>query len=126
MTETEVLEQVTIFNHFASQKPWLDVDIAEFSPHAAVLHCGIDLSVEIDIEIRFDMVFFVSLLMTWKTDTTSSVLQLMTGEEAKQLNMKYRIEQGCHLFAFSPEDLAADTRCLIAAKSFSWRQISRT
>lgn len=126
MTQSEALSQVATFNDLVRDKLWLDVDLAECSPQAVVLHCGIDLSVGPDIEIRFDTVFFVSMLMTWKTDTSSSVLQVLTGEEAWRINGQYRIEQGYHLFTFQPEDLANGVRCLVAAKSFSWRVVDRT
>lgn len=126
MTESEALSQVAIFNDHVKEKLWLDVDLAECSPQAVVLHCGIDLSVGPDIEIRFDTVFFSSLLMTWKTDTAFSVLQILTGEDAMRVNIQYRVEQGYHLFAFQPEDLADGVRCLIAAQAFSWREMART
>lgn len=126
MTQSEVLSQVAIFNDLVKEKPWLDVDLAECSPQAVVLRCGIDLSVGPDLEIRFDTVFFASLLMTWKTDTASSVLRVLAGEEAVRVNMQYRVEQGYHLFAFQPEDLADGVRCLIAAQAFSWREITST
>lgn len=59
--------------------------------------------------------------MTWKTDTSLPVLRVLTGDEARSINKRYRVEQGYHLFAFQPEDIADDARCIIAAKAFSWK-----
>jgi hypothetical protein len=126
MTYTEVFSQVANLNGILQGKPWLDIDVVDCSPQAVVLACGIDLSVGPDIEIRFDSVFLACLLMTWKTDTSSPVLQILTNEEAMQTNRLYCVEQGHHLFAFQPEDRGREARCLIAAKSLSWQAISRT
>jgi len=122
MTQTEAFNQVAMFNAFVGKKLWLDVDVVECSPESVVLHGGIDLSVGPDVEIRFDTIFFVSLLMTWRTDTSSPILKILTGEDACRINRQYRIEQGRHLFAFLPEDFD-EARCLIAAGSFCWRVI---
>ena len=126
MNQSEALSQAAIFNDLVREKLWLDVDLAECSPQAVVLLCGIDLSMGPDIEIKFDMIFFVSLLMTWKTDTSFPVLQVLTGEDAVLVNKQYRVEQGYHLFTFQPEDLASGVRCMIAAQAFSWRLMART
>ena len=126
MTQSEALGEVAIFNEIVRKKPWLDVDVAECSPQAVVLHCGIDLSEGPEMEVRFDTVFFASLLMTWKTDTSLPILQVLTGEEAFRINGQYQVEQGYHLFAFQPEYLADGVRCLIAAQAFSWREMART
>ena len=123
MTQSETISQVAIFNDFVSKKPWLDVDLIECSQQVAVLHCGIDLSLGPDLEVRFNTVFFASLLMAWKTDTTLPILQILTGDEAFRINGQYRIEQGYHLFAFQPEDLTEGVRCIIAAQNFTWREM---
>ena len=73
MTQSEALSQVEIFNDFAKSKPWLDIDLAECTPISIVLDCGIDLSVGPDFEIIFDTIYFTSLLMSWKTDTSFPV-----------------------------------------------------
>lgn len=121
MIESEAINQARIFNDLCQKKPWLDIDLAECSPECLILHCGIDLSIGPEIELRFDSPFFSSLLMTWKTDTSLAVLHVLTGEEAILLNTRYRVEQGYHWFMFHPEDLDDDARCMIAAKAFSWQ-----
>lgn len=123
MNQTEAIAQVAILNEFLKSKPWLDVDVVECSPQTVVLDCGIDLSLGPDIEIRFESIYLASLLMTWKTDTSHPVLQLLTGEEAYHINRQYRVEQGYHLFAFQPEDIEQGIRCLIGAHSFSWKNV---
>lgn len=125
MTDDEALNQVAMLNEIFSKKPWLDIDVVECSPHAVVLDCGIDLTVGPDIEVRFESVFLVFLLMAWKTDTSFPVLRLLGGEEGYKLNAQYQVEIGHHLFSFQPEYLAEGVRCLIAAKSMSWRHVIR-
>jgi len=123
MTDLELREYVADLNSFLNSKPWLDIDVIQCSSHSAVLHCGIDLTEGPEIEIKFDSIFFVSFLMSWKTDTSRPVLEILTGKDAVRVNMLYQIEQGHHLFAFSPEYLEGDTRFVIAARSISWRKI---
>jgi hypothetical protein len=121
MTPSEALNQAMIFNDLCRKNPWLDIDLVQCSPQSVILHGGIDLSVGPDIELRFDTVFFACLLMTWKTDTSLPVLQVLTGEEAIAVNGRYRVEHGYHLFTFQPEYVADGVRCMIAAKTFCWR-----
>jgi hypothetical protein len=124
MTQSDILTQVALFNNLVKQKPWLDIDLVECSPRSVILDCGIDLSVGPDLVVKFDTVFFASLLMTWKTDTTSPVLQVLTGEDEVRVNQQYRVERGYYLFAFQPEDLAEGVCCIIAAQQFSWQVLT--
>jgi hypothetical protein len=123
MTELEIRDQVARLNALLQSKPWLDVDVVECSPRSVVLDCGIDLSVGPDIEITFGSVFFVSLPMTWNTDTSVPVLTLLSDDEARQVNLRYQIEMVHHLFAFHPEYLPQDALCLVAAKEITWREL---
>jgi len=70
MTQCEALNQANIFNDLFKEKPWLDIDLVECSPQSVILHCGIDLSIGPDIELRFNTIFLASMLMTWKTNSS--------------------------------------------------------
>ena len=122
MLASDLLEQVAAFNDHLQTNLWLDIELRMCSPHTLVLDCGIDLSSKPDVEMRFGTVFFTSILMSWKTDTSvGHVMQVVSGLEAVKLNEQYQVERGFHLFAFQPEGLSGEASCLIAAKEFSWR-----
>jgi hypothetical protein len=125
MTDDEVQKQVLILNKLLQEKPWLDIDLVECSPYSLVLDCGLDLTVGADLEIRFSDIFLTSMVMAWKTDTSKPVIRVLTGVEAYSINVKFRVDEGYHLFSFQPENLTADTSCIIAAKSFTWSEIHR-
>jgi hypothetical protein len=126
MTEELVLSVVKSFNAFARQKPWLDFDVAIFSPFRVTLHAGLDPSApQPDVEIQFDDVFCVATLMSWKSDTTRPILRVLTDSEAWKVNGRFKVEEGYHLFSFQPEDYPEDFGCLFVAKRLTWRKHSQ-
>ena len=127
LISVESQHQIAAFNEFAQRTLWLDFELVSCSQISAVLTCGADLSFNPDAEIRFDGIFFASMLMSWKTDTSiGPVVQVVSGSEAVKLNQQYQVERGFHLFEFQPEGLSGEARCLIAAKEFSWWVITHS
>jgi len=124
MKQQDLQNRIEQLNRLLTTFPWLDIDVSQCSSTTVILEAVVDLSSKPSFEFRFESVFAVELLMTWKTDTSVPVLQLLTGQDAFDFNKRYRVEQGHHLFAFQPEDVSKDARCIIAAQSFSWRELS--
>lgn len=120
MNVIEIKNVVEKLNSFIQKGLWLDFEVCQNSKNKLTLHGGIDLLYSHDIEIRFEDVFFVSLPMEWKTDTKSTVVQLLEGEDAKAVNIRFKVEQGYHIFKFTPEDYPEDFGCLIGAKTISY------
>ena len=120
MNASEIKVVVGKINSFIQQGLWLDFEVCQYSKNKLTLIGGIDLIYSHDIEIYFEDVFFVSLPMEWKTDTKRNVFQLLEGEDAKTVNIRFKVEQGYHIFKFTPEDYPDDFGCLIGAKSISY------
>ena len=116
--------QVQSLNAYIQGCPWFDFDIIKCDPYRLIIHGGLDLSVDAEVAIQFDNIFAVSTLMTWKTDTSRQCLSVLSGEEARRLNLQYHLEQGHHLYAFQPEYYPDTFRCWIAAKTMSWQPLA--
>ena len=123
MTDRGVRDSVESFNALVQSRLWLDFDVVASGPQTTVVDCGLDLTVGPEIRLEFSGVYFQTILMAWKTDTSRPVLKLLDAADAVRINSMYRIERGHHLFAFQPEDLAADARCIIAAKAIVWKSL---
>jgi hypothetical protein len=117
--------RVNEINAFIQQNLWLDFEVIEYKKSRLTIFGSIDVSVQHDIEIHFDDIFFVSLPMEWKTDTSNIVLTMLEGESAVSLNKKFQVEQDYHIFKFIPEDYLEDFGCYIAAKNISYKIINK-
>lgn len=114
-------DTVERINALLQQRPWFDFEVMEYQGYALTVVGSIDPSGPHQLEIRFDRVFAVSLPMEWRTDTSRPPLTLLTGEPAAAVNRRFRVEQGHHVFRFSPEDYPEDFGCLIAAQGIEFR-----
>lgn len=107
-------------NSFLRTKLWMDFEVSRYLDHQLTIIGSVDPSSHHDIEIVFDGVAFVSFPIEWKTDTTKIVLTMVNGSEARELNMRFQVEIGHHIFRFAPEYYPADFSCLIGAKTISY------
>ena len=114
---------VSEVNEYLQNRPWFDFEIMEYQGDTLVVMGGIDISTPPEIEVRFRGVYFVSLLMEWKTNTTTPPLRLIDGEAAARTNRRFRVEQGHHIFSFTPEDFPADFACLLGARDISFKVV---
>lgn len=96
--------------------PWMDFEVWEYVGNELTVAGSIDPSARPDLFIRFSEVFFVSLPIEWNTDTSRRVFSVLEGEEAIGWNLRFRVEQGHHLFSFAPEDHPPGFKCVVAAK----------
>ena len=71
MEENRAKRAVDDINTYLQQNPWFDFEIMEYGGDTLVVMASLDTSAPHDLEIRFKGVFFVSLPMEWKTDTSS-------------------------------------------------------
>lgn len=124
MNINELINIVNKINTFITQGLWLDFEVNQYKNSKLKIIGGIDLLYSPDIEINFEDVFFVSLPFAWKSDTKKEVFQLLEDENARTVNIMYKVEQGYHIFKFTPEDYPADFGCLIGAKSISYNILS--
>lgn len=116
----KIIAEIT--DHICKQL-WMDFEITQYSKNKLIVAGIIDPSSPIhNIEICFEYVFFISLPLEWKTDTSSCILELLEGENAYLINRQFQVEQGYHIFKFTPEDYPNTFGCLIGAKRIAYKK----
>jgi hypothetical protein len=96
---------------------WFDFHVLKFDNSKLVIGGGVDLTYFHTLEIIFDDVFFVSAFFKgWRSDTRTIVFSIP--DNVRDLNLKFKIENGYQLFKFTAEDYAESI--LIAARDFSF------
>jgi hypothetical protein len=123
MNLDEATQVVFEINAVLKTKPWFDFEVMEYVGYNLVVMGGIDTSAPHSLEIKFKDVFFVSLPMCWGTDTSIAPLTIVTREAALEINEKFRVEQGNHIFSFRPEDYPFGFGCLIGSKGISFTKV---
>lgn len=104
---------------FIKQEKWFDFMVKQYVDNELTLHGGLSLTYP-DIEIKFKDVFFTSLPMEWKTDTSAVIISILMGEEERITSEKFQVEYLHYIFKFIPEDYPDNFSCLIAAKQISY------
>ena len=94
MTEQEIKIVVHQINDYLSEQLWMDFEIAEYSKYVMRISGCLDFSGQPNLEIILHDVFFASAVFAWTTDTARQAVELIEGEEARQINMKFHVEQG--------------------------------
>jgi hypothetical protein len=120
MDESQVVRVVDRINQHVCQQPWCDFEVKEYRGTKLVVTGSLDLSAAHIFEVWFEGVFFVSMPMEWKTDTSRPTLALMVGEGAASVNRRFRVERGHHIFRFTPEDYPEDFGCLVGAREIGF------
>ncbi|GIO67640.1 hypothetical protein [Paenibacillus cookii] len=124
METLETKKVVEDINTFIRSQLWLDFEVLQYDKQKLTIIGSIDISNMHDIEIVFEDIFFVSLPIEWKTDTSRQVLSILEGEKAIILNKKFQVEQGYSIFAFAPEDYPDDFGCYVCAKKITFNLTS--
>jgi hypothetical protein len=121
MNEQQVKQAVDEINTYLQHQPWCDFEVMEYQGTTLVVMGSLDTTAPHDVEVRFEDVFFLSLPMTWKTDTAAPALAVVQGEDACRLNGRFQVEQGHHIFGFTPEGYPEGFYCLIGAREISYK-----
>ena len=116
MTEQEIKIVVHQINDYLSEQLWMDFEIAEYSKYVMRISGCLDFSGQPNLEIILHDVFFASAVFAWTTDTARQAVELIEGEEARQINMKFHVEQGYHLIRFQAEDYPDTCGCIFGVK----------
>ncbi|RKI52999.1 hypothetical protein D7X55_31780 [Corallococcus sp. AB049A] len=117
MSQADLVAVVNRIDSRIRSHPWMDFEIWEYVGGNLIVAGFIDTTVEPDLFIKFDGVFLLSLPAEWNTDTSKRVFQMLEGEEARQWNLRFKVEIGNTLFSFAPEHYSPDFKCVVAAKS---------
>ncbi len=97
-------DAVVKINSAVSGNAWFDFSVVEFQAGELTIYGGIDLSYFYQLAIKFSGVQGFHGPFVWKSDTSKSVIDLPSGEELRELNIKYDAEAGYQLFRFKAED----------------------
>jgi hypothetical protein len=98
METRSVKEIVDEINTFIRSKPWLDMEIRKLVGNESAVIRSIDQSNPHDLEIIFKEICLLSLPMEWKTDTSTTVFELLEGEDSRTVNKVFQVERGHHIF----------------------------
>ncbi len=119
MNEEEAKRAVDEINAYLQRQPWCDFEVMEYQGDTLIIMGSLDTSAPHDIEIRFKDISFLSLPKEWRTDTAAPPLALLQGEDAFRWNVRFQVEQGHHIFAFTPEYFPEGFYCLVGAREIS-------
>jgi hypothetical protein len=120
MSKADSQSIVEEINIFLQKELWFDFEVICYQDRKLTIIGSIDPSSHHNIEIYFEDIFFVSLPVEWKTDTTKTILSILAGDNAIELNKRFQVEIGYHIFRFAPEDYPEDFGCLIGARKISY------
>ncbi len=112
---------VACINKFLMKELWFDFEVMQYTGNELIVMGSLDISSTHEIEVIFRDIFFVSLPMNWRTDTSAIVLEIVTGKKASVLNRRFQVEQGYSIFRFNAEYYPDDFGCLVAAKEIDYR-----
>lgn len=113
----KIRDTVETIDSIIRKEKWFDLHVAEYDGYSLSIVGGIDLSYFHTLEVIFEDVFFFSGFVNgWHSDTSSNVF--IMPENKIELNRKFEIQQGYHLFAFIPEDYT--NKIFIASKNISF------
>ncbi|MCB9795574.1 MAG: hypothetical protein H6741_22965 [Alphaproteobacteria bacterium] len=117
------MNTVERINRYLSSRPWFDFEVMHYQGYRLTIMGGIDPSAAHEVEIWFEDVFFISGPMEWKTDTSTPAVSLLSGGDAIDLNRRFQVEQGHHIFRFSAEDYPESASCLVAAREIGFKVV---
>lgn len=107
-----IIEQL---NSIISKENWLDMEVQNLSGGVLVVAGSTDFTYGHSLEIEFHDVFYMSLNMEWKTDTSKPVFHNLDYNESLSLNSKFQIEKGFSIVKIIAEDFSEPF--YVAAKS---------
>ena len=99
---------VRIINKIILNHSWFDFEIINYDGYNLSLGGSskslLEPMMKYDLRIKFSDIFFISSLSNWSSDITQSPFSIVTGDEARKLNLKYHVEKGYSLFKINAED----------------------
>jgi hypothetical protein len=113
-------EKIKAINSFLRKEMWFDFEILEYKENCLTIIGSTDFSYFHNIEIYFKDVFLIHCSAEWKSDTKSDVIEIITGNEAREINLKNNVEQGYTLFKFISEDIDEDRFFYVAARDLEY------
>lgn len=124
METNDIREKAIEIDTAIRKNPWMDFEVIKYDNQELIVAGNLSPSYPNrpgQIEIIFNDVFFISLPISWKTDTSAQVFSIVDGDDAISINKFFRVEQGYQIFKFKPEYHEEDFGCLIGAKKIAYR-----
>lgn len=123
-SEEQARAEVEKINQYMTSQPWCDFEVMSYLGERLTIMGSLDPSHEHEIEIVFEGVACASLPFEWKTDTSVSPFQLVTGEHAVRLNRIFQVEVGHRMFGIRPEGYSPGFLCVVAARRIGFRVVT--
>lgn len=101
----KIKEKVEKINSIISQESWMDMEVLSVKGGNLVIGGSIDFTYGHSLEIIFEDIFYLSINMEWKVDTSKPTLFVADREEAMEVNKAFRVEQGNLIFKLKAEDV---------------------
>ena len=119
-----MIEKIEEIKAFIKQKPWFDFQVVSCSNDNLLIAGSTAIHMFYEIYITFEQVFMLQLNMDWRVDTSSEVIKIVPGRDAREMNLAYQIEQGYQLFEFIPDEVSENTHFYIAAEKIDYEIIN--
>jgi hypothetical protein len=115
-----MIEKIEEIKAFIKQKPWFDFQVVSCSNDNLLIAGSTAIHMFYEIHITFEHVFMLQLNMDWRVDTSSEIIKIVPGRDAKEMNLAYQIDQGYQLFEFIPDEIPENTHFYIAAEKIDY------
>lgn len=101
-------DEVKKLNNYLKKQLWMDFELDNIDPGTVVLFGYWDELGETKIEIKFKEPHMISCNLLLKYEGKKDFIEIVEGEEARQINMKYGVIIGNNIFRIAGADIEAD------------------
>lgn len=121
MDNEKNVEQI---NKIVKSNLWYDFEIISYDGYNLKIGGSTESllmpNMKYNLEIIFSDIFFISSLSSWSADIVNMPFTVLTGDEARDINLKYQVEQGYSIFQIAVED--HNRPLLVIAGNISYNQ----
>lgn len=102
------LGKINMINEYLKEQLWMDFEVCNMNCGKIEMFGFLDEAGEDKIKIIFDKPYMMLSTFCFTYEGNSDFISLVTGDEAVELNKKYNVTQGNHIFKFSDTNINGD------------------
>lgn len=102
------LQKINIINEYLREQLWMDFEMCNMNCGKIEMFGFLDEAGEDKIKIIFDKPYMMLSTFCFTYEGNSDFISLVTGDEAVELNKKYNVTQGNHIFKLSDTNINGD------------------
>lgn len=102
------LGKINMINEYLKEQLWMDFEVCNVNCGKIEMFGFLDEAGEDKIKIIFDKPYMMLSTFCFTYEGNSDFISLVTGDEAVELNKKYNVTQGNHIFKFSDTNINGD------------------